>query len=635
MTDTDNLSRRRFLQGTGAAATAAALAGCTGDGDGDNTEETTTSSDDSDDGTDSNGGDSGEVEVDPSKRVRALNNGTMDTLDPIKATDTTSGRNIQDIFDALTNYPNGQTNVENLLATNLETADDGATMTFTLKEGATFNNGDEVTANDFAYAFERLAASDESRRKSFILSTLAVQHETRTVTQENDEGEEEEVEVYEPGTLAVTAEDDYTLTLELEQPFYAATSMLAYTSFSAVPEGIVGDIEGYDGQMDYQTFATENPVGAGPYVLNSWEQASEVSLDARDDYHGMEPRNSGIDRTIFNEANPRYTYATVNVNTDSPYIPSSQYDPDLRSFEGTDDRNRRYGTYGPMENDLTADYYEVATLSTYYLAFNVQNVPKPVRQAVAYTFSQQTFSEQIFPRPAQPAYHFTPPSIFPNGPSNYQEQAQDYKYGYQTGPQLGQATQIMEDAGYGPDNRFSMSFNMPSSTASSWGSDLFTLLRDQLTEAYIDIELQSADWNAFLNTGRQGDFDMYYLGWIADYPGADNFLNLAYPPATNTSSDSFTGYINWRGENATAAEQAKEGWDMIQNNYASGQQEGRAEGGMMMENAIEEDAVYIPMIHGITQGYDYQWVDSPRVGAMGGSRSKSNSIGIGDRGEYE
>lgn len=633
MTDTDNLSRRRFLQGTGAAATAAALAGCTGGGDGDDGEDEETTTAPEDDGTTEDG--MGEGEVDPSKRVRALNIGTMDTLDPVKATDTTSGANIQNIFDALTNYPNGQTNVENLLATDLETEEDGAVLTFTLKEGATYNNGDEVTAQDFVYSFERLAASDNSRRKSFILSTLGVSHETTTETRENDDGEEEEVEVYEPGTLAVEAEDDYTLRIELDGPFYAATSMLAYTSFSAVPEGLLGDVEGYEGEMEYQTFATEDPVGAGPYVLNTWEQASEVSLDARDDYHGMDPRNAGINKAIFNESNPRYTYATVNVNADSPYIPSSQYDPELRNFEGTDDRGRRYGTYGPMDNDLTADYYEVATLSTFYIGFNVQNVPKPVREAVAYTFSQQTFVNQIYPQPAKQAYHFTPPSIFPGGPSEYESLAQEYEYGYKTGPQLGKATQVMEDAGYGPDNRFSMSFNMPSGTASSWGSDLFTLLRDQLTEAYIDIELQSADWNAFLNTGRQGDFDMYFLGWIADYPGADNFLNLAYPPATNTSSKSFTGYINWRGENATAAEQAKEGWDKIQNNYGTGMQEARAEGGQTMEAAIEEDAVYIPLYHGITQGYDYQWVDSPRVGAMGGSRSKSNTTGIMDRGEYE
>ncbi|MFC3477756.1 ABC transporter substrate-binding protein [Halobacterium litoreum] len=632
MTDTDNLSRRRFLQGTGAAATAAALAGCTGGG-GDDDEETTTSP--TDDGGD-NGGDNEdsetteEMEYDPSKTLRSLNVGTMDTLDPIKATDTTSGANIQNIFDALTNYPHGQTNVEMLLAESLETANDGATLTFTLKQGATYNNGDEVTAQDFVYSFERLAASDNSRRSTFILDTLGVKHETETTTVDG-----EEQEVYKPGTIAVTAEDDYTLTLELEQPFYAATSMLAYTSFSAVPEGLVGDIEGYEGQMSHQEFATKNPVGAGPYTLESWEQASEVQLSARDDYHGETPMNAGIHKAVYTESNARYTYATVNVNADSPYIPSAQYKPDLREFEGTDDRGRRYGTYGPMdENGLTADYYEVATPSTYYLAFNSEVVPKPVRQAVAYVYSQKTFVEQIFPRPAKPAYHFTPPGLFPGGPSNYEEQAQDYKYGYEQRGQVAKAKEVMEAAGYGPDNQFSMSFTMPSSSASSWGSDLYTLLRDQLTQAHIKLELNSADWNTFLNSARNGNVEMYYLGWLADYPGLDNFLNLAYPPATDTSGQAI-GYINWSSETGDAAEQAIDGWEMIQNNYGTGQAEARGEGGMMMENAIEEDAVYIPMIHGITQGYSYPWLESPRSGAMGGSRGKEIWAKIGDRGEFE
>lgn len=633
MTDTDNLSRRRFLQGTGAAATAAALAGCTGGGgDGETTTTSTTTT------TTTEGGGGGtteqtttESQYDPSKRLRALNIGTMDTLDPIKATDTTSGANIQNIFDALTNYPNGQTNVKNLLAKSLETSNNGQTLTFTLKEGAKYNNGDEVTAQDFVYSFERLAASKNSRRKSFILSTLGVKHETKTTT--NSKGKE--IEVYKPGTLAVTAEDDYTLTIELSGPFYAATSMLAYTSFSAIPKGLLGDIPGYEGRMDYQTFATKNPVGAGPYELAKWEQASEVKLDARDDYHGMKPKNAGIDKAVFNKSNPRYTYATVNVNADSPYIPSNKYKPKLRTIEGTDDRGRKYGTYGPMTNDLTADYYEASTPSTFYNAFNCEKVPKPVRQAVAYVQSQMTFANQIRTDPVKQAYFFTPPGLFPGGPSNYNQRAQDYQYGYKQRGQIQQAKQVMEDAGYSSDNQFKMTYDMPSSVASSWGSDLYTLLRDQLVQAHVNLELNSADWNTFLNAARNGNVEMYYLGWIADYPGADNFLQLAYPPMTDTESDQFFGYINWTEENGDYADEAKKGWQIIQNNYATGQAEARAEGVYMMEKAIMKDAVYAPLYHGIAQGYSYPWLEAPRSGAMGGSRNKDHDAKIGDRGKYE
>ncbi|WP_227353152.1 twin-arginine translocation signal domain-containing protein [Haladaptatus salinisoli] len=112
MTDTDNLTRRRFLQATGGAASAAALAGCTGGG--------------------------GQGDGDSGGKTLQLMNSPMTTLDPIKATDTASGTVIQQIFDPLMNYPNGEVAVENLLVESHEVSKDKKTYTFKLKKGAKF-----------------------------------------------------------------------------------------------------------------------------------------------------------------------------------------------------------------------------------------------------------------------------------------------------------------------------------------------------------------------------------------------------------------------------------------------------------------------------------------------------------------
>jgi len=105
MTDTDNLSRRRFLQATGGAASAVALAGCTGEQD-DSGNETTT---EGDDGTTTSGGN---AEPPEGENILRLINSTMSTMDPVRATDTASGTVIQQVFDALMNYPNGEVEVE-------------------------------------------------------------------------------------------------------------------------------------------------------------------------------------------------------------------------------------------------------------------------------------------------------------------------------------------------------------------------------------------------------------------------------------------------------------------------------------------------------------------------------------------
>lgn len=162
MTDNDSLSRRRFLQATGGAATTVALAGCSGgggSGGGNNTSNTTNQSPN--------------PEGDASNTLQLINS-TISTLDPVAADDTASGVVIQQMFDGLTNYPNGQIEPETLLATDYQVSDDYLTYTFTLKEGVQYHNGDELTAQDIVYSFERLAGSDNSVRQYFILESLGV-----------------------------------------------------------------------------------------------------------------------------------------------------------------------------------------------------------------------------------------------------------------------------------------------------------------------------------------------------------------------------------------------------------------------------------------------------------------------------
>ncbi|WP_059055586.1 ABC transporter substrate-binding protein [Halobacterium hubeiense] len=127
--------------------------------------------------------------------------GTATTFDPVAATDTASGTYITNVFDGLVTYPNGQTNAETQLATDYETSEDGRVLTFQLKEGVTYNDGQEVTAADVVYSFERVAASSNSRNTQSILDTLGVVHETET----DDEGNEQ----YVPNSMDVEATGEY------------------------------------------------------------------------------------------------------------------------------------------------------------------------------------------------------------------------------------------------------------------------------------------------------------------------------------------------------------------------------------------------------------------------------------------
>ncbi|WP_132059220.1 ABC transporter substrate-binding protein [Halorussus amylolyticus] len=611
MTDTDNLSRRRFLQATGGAASAVALAGCTGDSD-DGGNETTESGADTEETTAED--ETTEVGDNYLRRM----NSTMTTLDPIEATDTASGEVIQQLFDGLMNYPNAEVEPETQIASDYEVSDDFTTYTFTLKEGATYHNGDEVTAQDFVYAWERLAASENSSRAYFILDSIGVVHET------DDE------DAYQPESMAVDATDDYTIEMELDGPFHATLPMLAYTSFAAIPEGILGDIDGYDGEMEHEEFATESPVGAGPFEFDTWESDTECIVTAYGDYHGDAASIDGVHWNISSDANAKYTYAVVNQNADLfSDFQTSQYDPDKVSVENTDDLGRETGTYGPTTSDATLNYEAVSTINAYYVGFNTDAVEKPARQAAAYAMNQEEVVAQIFKDRGTPAYHFTPPNAYPGGAPEYDAHAEEsYPYGYNES-QLDQARQVMEEAGYSDNERYE--FTMTVYESSDTWEDVAVLLRDQLASAYIDMEVDSAPFSTLLERGRNGNLEAYSLGWVMDWPAPDNFLQLLNPPQTDTDLDAPISYLNWM--DTDAADTAEEAWATVQDNLAPTDEaeQARNEAYVQMEEANWEDVALLPTYHLLEERFSYDWVDVPQFGGGGYSRQMYNNVELSER----
>ncbi|WP_435365211.1 ABC transporter substrate-binding protein [Haloarchaeobius sp. DYHT-AS-18] len=618
MTDNTSIDRRRFLQATGGAASAVAVAGCLGGGGEGDTDTPT------DEPTDESTETATEKTTRPPEDREKLDktfeliNATMSTLDPIKATDTASGTVIQQVFDALMNYPNGEVEVEPLLAEDFEVSSDFRTYTFNLKEDVKYHNGDTVTAQDVVYSFERLAASENSRRDYFILSyAMNVEHET------DGDG------AYVPGSLNMEAVDDTTFEMTLTKPFASAVEMLAYTSFSVIPEGIVGDIDGYDGEMSHSEFATQNPVGAGPFVFENWETNTQASVTRNDDYHGPVPFVAGVHWQVITDPDAAYNYGQ-NKNSDLASMPTSKYDPSKVNIETEDDKGRKIGTYGPMRNGETANYLQYATINTFYIGLNAKNVPGPVRKAIAYAMNQKEGVDQVFKGRGKAAYHLTPPGIYPGQGPAYDKHAEEkYPYGYNT-TDLESARQVMEDAGYGPDNKYEVTFTTYQSD--TW-QGLGKILRDKLSSAHVNMKLEEAPFSTLLNRGRSGNLAAYSLGWIMDWPAPDNFLGQMVPELTDTTDGAQGFYLDWDDAEGDASDRAAEAWSKIQGNPEPTEdaQQARNEAYIAMEEAMWEDMILLPTYHSVSERFAYDWVDMPRTGAAGGSRMKFNNVYLNDR----
>lgn len=334
---------------------------------------------------------------------------TFSALDPIASGNTASGSKIMNMFDAPMNYRNGTTEVENLLVEDYEVNDDLTEYEFTLKQGIQFH-GDygEVTASDMVYSIRRLVESTNSTNTFFPISVLNIDRE------EDDDGN------FVPGSTAVEETGDYSFRITLRQPFTYALSVLAYSAFSVVPEGIVGDIEGYEGEMSWEEFSTSSPIGCGPFEFVNWESGNggSFSADAFDDYHGQAPAVDGLDDAIITETSAQYNYF-LNENADVSGIPTSQYDPNLVNIESTEG-GQGIGTYGPLGNDKTVNMAQTPTINTFYIGFHMEKVPKAVRQAMAYVINREQFVQNVFKGRGAPAFHLQPAQVFPGGAEAYQ-----------------------------------------------------------------------------------------------------------------------------------------------------------------------------------------------------------------------
>ena len=614
MTDNDRrTTRRRFLEATGAAAGAVALAGCSGGQNGDSGGGDGGGNGGAGGTAGGNGGTSDGSGASGQKNASGrldLINASMTSFDPVAAADTASGAVATQVFDGLMTYPNGEVPVTTEIATKYDLSDDFTTYTFELKKGVTFHDGSEVTATDFVYSYERLAGSQNSEATDDILNAVGITHET------DADGE------YKPGTLSTEAVDKYTFRFEIEKPFASALQVLANSQFAVVPEGIVGDVPGYEGKMPYKRFAN-SPVGAGPFTFESYQSGTAATVERFGDYHGNSPKIDGVHWQVIEDTSASYNYA-MEKNVDVFDIPTAQYDPEKVKIDRTDDQGREFGSYGPLRNGETVSYLGVPTLSVFYIGFNMPEVPKPVRQAVAYALDQSTVVEQVFKDRGLPAYHYTIPSIYPGGPKAYERHAKrNYPYGYNE-TQLDEARRVMRGAGYGPNDKYDLQFSIYEDE--TW-MQTAQLLRDQLSSAHVNMSIQQIEFSTLLERIEKGTVSAYSLGWVVPWAAPDAFVKHLNPATSDTSSSSPEAYNNWP-EDTKAAKRAVSAWNRIEDNPEPTKQAKRArnEAYVAMEEANWEDMANLPVYHELTGRFWYDSVDIPPFGIAGDYKQKFNTV---------
>jgi peptide/nickel transport system substrate-binding protein len=348
-------------------------------------------------------------------------------------------------------------------------ADGDRAYVFKLRKNAKFQNGDPVTAEDVKYTFQ--FARDPK-------STAYASPQLQAVTD-------------------ITAVDDKTVKIALNQPFAAFLPLLATPYLPIIS------------RRAHQANATDF-VGAGPFTIKSQEQGTKIEVSKFADYYktGL-PKLDGIKFVAYADDNLRVTALRAGDVQLIEYVPWQ----DMVSIN----KNKKLAlqtTDGPFM----------------YLIFNVTSGPfsKPqVRQAIGYAIKREDILGAAF---------FNQGSVLkgvpvPRSSPYYSQKSADF-WTYD----VDKAKKMIADAGF--PNGFTAS--LLSTAQYGMHKDTSVVVQENLAKVGIKVDLKLPDWSTRVSQGNKGQYDFAVMGSAGDYNDPDFLTNFLGGPASYIRSFGFS-----------------------------------------------------------------------------------------------
>lgn len=421
------------------------------------------------------------------------------------------------------------------IAERWEVDDSRTVYTFYLRKNVKFHNGRPVTAEDVKYSIERSCApATGSRVASSYLGDIVGALDKLS----GRAGEVSGVEVL----------DDYTLRITTDASKAYFLAKLTYpTSFVVDREQVEDAIAGW----------WEEANGTGPFWLEQFDSVSIVLHANENFYRGRPSLDEVIYRLTGGGAVGQYGRGQIDV------APVSAADID-----------RALDPSSLLHDDLVI----VHSLDTWYVAFNATMPPfddPKVRLAFAYATNKRALADIILNKMVDPATGILPP-----GMPGYNEDLEGIPFD----PDM--ALDLLDESRYAGD--------LPPIVFTVSGQGGAGAMDEALTESYrqtlgVEIEIQQMSWPRFLKglDGRQ--FQMFSLGWVADYPDPENFVDLLF------HSQSEYNHVAYSNPEVDA---------LLEKARTESDRETRLSLYQQVEEKLVWDVAWIPLYHGI----DYQLV---------------------------
>ena len=471
------------------------------------------------------------------------------TLDPVNAYDTSSGLQLLQIYEGLIHYaPSSITEYVPWLATEVPSVENGLVttgsddhgeytlVTFPIRTGVTFHNGNTLEPEDVEYTFERALVVDPSGGPMWMAYNVFFGLHFNSLADVVEAYGQDGAKTMIQQAVEVGAG---SVTFKLYGPFglfYASmVNDRTYWGYIVDKEYSVDnncwpqtwDIElGVDWKMGPEGAASpvyDKPNGTGPYMLDAWVQTEKVVLVKYDDYwRGWEGNH--VDYMITFDIDEWSTRRTMfeQGDLDVCYV-DTQYRDQLI---GTPGLRTIYGYAGAGNSGIML-INDVNPESPYIHSGKLDGLGVPpdfmtdidVRKGFAYCFDAVTYAEQLYLGEATASYSQLP-VIF--GDAVYQT----YMYGLD----LEKAEEHFRAAYDGQlwDIGFKLTLEY------NEGNDMRKVSMEILEENLealnpkFDIDVVGLEWASHLPAYQSQQFMVYRSGWGADYMHPYNFIQPYY-----------------------------------------------------------------------------------------------------------
>jgi peptide/nickel transport system substrate-binding protein len=405
----------------------------------------------------------------PAEEVQLVLARDMDlvTLDVHRSFEDTALLVENALYDQLVTIdPEEPSTILPMLAESWTISDDGLVYTFKLRSGVKFSSGNDLTADDVKFSFERLY--NLQGNPWFFLAGM------------------ESVEVVDPLTVQITLESPAADFLARLTGIYVAV----IDSKVAMENGATSGPDAQETDQA-QAWLDENSAGTGPFMLDRWIRDQEVRLVANPYYWGDAPK---VDSVLIRDMKDFTTQKQLLMQGDIDI--AMNIDPDavaeLESTAGVviETALANSQTYMGMTagEDVQAD-----------LATN-----QALRQAISHAIDYDGINNELLAGLA-----VQPPSIVPIGFLSV-DQVEPIPH------DLEKAKQLMEEAGLA--DGIDLDLYYPNATY--YGVDYSLVaqkLQSDMAEIGINVTLIPQDPTVFLPAYRAGELPWVISYWMPDW----------------------------------------------------------------------------------------------------------------------